>query len=113
MPAQREVVGFCPQYRSRWRVPGSRGATYDVELADLGASCTCPAFRYAPADARTCKHIGLVWERGCLYNPQWRDAGPNDYASLGIELVACDDWHVIPGDVCACGGEKIAVAIAV
>jgi hypothetical protein len=115
MPAEIVTVGFCPQYYSRWVVQGSQpGSTYTVVLngAEQLPDCTCPAFRHAPWDGKDCKHVRAVWAHGCLYNPQWREPGPNDWADHGISLLATDTatW---PEPCEGCGQPMVAVRIAV
>lgn len=41
-----------------WIVDGSKNNKYNVEMADRGFNCDCPAFR-------KCKHIKSVEERFC------------------------------------------------
>lgn len=113
------TVGFCPQYHSTWRVQGSKGHVYEVNLAGAEGAphCTCPAFQYSGESGnQDCKHVKAVWKHGCLYNPQWRDnvaeECPNDYAEYGIELIATDTYaqlEACPG----CGQPMIATKIAV
>jgi SWIM zinc finger len=114
VPAEIITVGFCPQYWSYWKVQGSKDAVYDVTLngAESMPHCTCKAFEFAPEDGKDCKHIRKVWEHGCLYNPQWKDAGPNDYEQHGIKLIETDRamW---PQDCPGCGQQMIAVKVAV
>ena len=115
MPAEIVTVGFCPQYWSRWEVQGSKGAVYRLTLngAEHQPHCTCPAFEYAPEDAKDCKHVRKVWDHGCLYNPQWKDAGPNDYAEHGITLIEVDNSRPWPDPCPGCDQPMIPVRIAV
>jgi len=118
MPTQVETVGFCDQYYGTWTVPSDRQAdvTYAVTLAGprLAPFCTCPAFRYSgEPGSQTCKHIRRIWEHACLYNPQWHDPGPNDYAELGIALTPSALERTYPGTCPGCGGRLVAVRIAV
>jgi hypothetical protein len=116
MGVQYIPVGFCPQYESTWSVQGSRGS-YIVQLhADERAapSCSCPAFTFFKGEQwdRTCKHLQMIWDHGCLFNPQWKDAGPNDYAQHGLSLV--EQGFGGGGEPCpGCGQPMIRVVIAV
>lgn len=117
MPAEIVTVGFCPQYHSRWQVAGSKpGTSYEVDLAGAEGAphCTCKAFQFSGGYGdQDCKHVRAVWAHACLYNPQWKDAGPNDFASHGIELVDTDTAYQY-GEPCpGCGGPMIATKIAV
>lgn len=38
---------------TEWKVKGSKGDEYTVEMQERGFTCSCPAFR-------KCKHIGEV-----------------------------------------------------
>jgi hypothetical protein len=112
-----ETVGFCPQYYCDWKVVGANGQVYEVTLdgAEHVPSCTCPAWKFSAHEVydRECKHIRAIWDHGCLFNPQWRDAGPNDYAAHGITRGA---YHVPQtwGEACpGCGEQMIPVRIAV
>jgi hypothetical protein len=112
-----ETVGFCPQYYAEWLVTGSRGDIYIVTLdgAEGVPQCSCPAWNFSPHREydRECRHIRAVWEHGCLFNPQWRDPGPNDYAQFGITK---GEYHVAQtwGEPCpGCGDTMIPVRIAV
>jgi hypothetical protein len=112
MPPRVVTVGFCPQYRAAFRVPGTRpGVTYTVDTDDvLGWRCTCPAFSYSRD--RSCKHIKRVWKHACLHNQQWHDAGPNDLADHGITLLS--PAHHGGLDPCpGCGEQMIPIRIAV
>lgn len=129
MSVQYVTVGFCPQYDSTWSFQASpqRGGSYIVRMyADerMQSTCTCPAFTFFKGEPwdRTCKHLKAVWEHGCFFNPQWRDAGPNDYAQHGITLVDLDMvqegrvYDTLEGDepLCpGCGSLMIPVVIAV
>jgi hypothetical protein len=90
---------------------------YEVTLngAEGAPHCTCHAFKYSGGyGEQDCKHVRLVWERGCLFNPQWKDAGPNDLEQHGARLVDMDTRFVIHGDPCpGCGQDMIATRIAV
>lgn len=108
MSADVITVGFCPQYHGSWQVTGSRGDVYVVTVGPESGECTCPAFTYSRD--RTCKHITQVWDHGCLYNPQWKDPGPNDHADHGIVLsLPRGGGAPCPG----CGEPMIPVRIAV
>jgi hypothetical protein len=113
MSAEIVTVGFCPQYFASFEVTGSTGNSYTVTLngAEAPAHCTCPSYRYG--GSQDCKHIKAVWDHGCLYNPQWKDAGPNDLGSYGVSVVAYD----YPGgrtEPCpGCGEAMVPVRIAV
>jgi uncharacterized Zn finger protein len=41
---------------TEWKVKGSKGDEYSVEMVDSGFTCSCPAFR-------KCKHIDLIESR--------------------------------------------------
>lgn len=115
MPAEIVTVGFCPQYYSQWEVQGSKGNTYSVVLngGEGAPYCSCPAFKYSGEYGnQECKHVKAVWAHGCLYNPQWKDAGPNDYADHGIKMIS-HDTHTISETCPGCGEEMIPVRIAV
>lgn len=108
------TVGFCPQYYSLWDVTG-RSGVYRVTLngGEGAPNCSCPAFKFSGGYGNQhCKHIDAVWKHGCLYNPQWKEAGPNDYAQHGIKLVDTDQ-HTI-GEKCpGCKAQMVPVRIAV
>ena len=110
------TVGFCPQYYATYDVVGSKDNVYQVTLsgAEGPAHCTCPAFKYSGEFGdQTCKHVSRVWAHGCLYNPQWKPAGPNDLADQGIILTDSDDSRTY-GEKCpGCGEEMVAVKIGV
>lgn len=106
--------GFCPQYQARFIVPGSKGNTYEVNFDADGATCTCPAFKYSAEEVydKDCKHVHLVRAHGCFAGP-YGDTGPNDYAAHGIVLDNTFGSNVIEDRTCACGGDQLAVRIAV
>jgi hypothetical protein len=118
MPYSIEVVGFCPQYHSLWRVQGSKpGTAWTITLngAEHAPFYNCPAFRYSgPIGEQNCKHVSMIWKHGCLWNPQWHDAGPNDWSEHGIELVDTNTRFQFD-ELCkgGCGGKMIATKIAV
>lgn len=109
------TVGFCPQYFSTFAVKGSGTNWYTVSFngGEGPAHCTCPAFKYSGEPGnQTCKHIRRVWKYGCFYNPQWKDAGPNDLEKHDIKILETDmgNWHEnCPG----CNQVMVAVKIAV
>lgn len=111
------IAVLCPQYGSTWEVHGSKGAVYTVQLYVDGvlASCDCPAYKLSDGDEwdPTCEHITAVWKHGCLFNPQWHDAGPNDYAQHGIRLATLHPQRQHPQPCPGCGADMIAVRIAV
>jgi hypothetical protein len=115
MSAEIVTAGFCPQYFSQFRVLSNQNDTYySVTLNGTGpAFCTCKAYEFAKMYDKTCKHIKRVWEHGCLYNPQWKDAGPNDLDKVGVEIVATDTRNSYPKNCPGCHEEMIAVKIAV
>jgi hypothetical protein len=110
------TVGFCPQYFATFEVTGSKSNIYQVTLdgAEGPAHCTCPAYAYSKDDNRTCKHIAAIWKHGCLWNPQWKDAGPNDLDSVGTRLTGTHGRPILQGERChGCGQDCVAVRIAV
>jgi uncharacterized Zn finger protein len=111
------ITVLCPQYGSTWEVQGSKGAVYTVQLYADGAlaSCDCPSYKFLNGDEwdPTCKHITAVWKHGCLFNPQWHDAGPNDYAQHGIRLATLHPQRQHHEPCPGCGADMIAVRIAV
>jgi hypothetical protein len=114
MSVEVRTVGFCPQYWSTWRVPSSKtDVTYLVTLdgAEHMPHCECLSFKYSKDG--NCKHIRLVWDHGCLWNPQWKDPGPNDYAELDITLVATGENGSGLGPCEGCGHGTVPVRIAV
>ena len=113
MPAEIVTVEFCPQYYSCWEVEGSKGAKYETTLngAEQAPYCTCPAFKYSTD--QNCKHIVLLWTHCCLFNPQWKDPGPNDYAEHGIKLLFTDEMHTLTERCPGCDQPMIPVRIAV
>ena len=115
MPPQIITVGFCPQYFATFEVAGSKGAVYTVTThgGEAPSECTCQAFHFSGAES-TCKHVKMVWDHGCLWNPQWKDAGANDLAKFGIKLIEIDRPNIIRDERCpGCGDDMIAVRIAV
>jgi len=75
------VAEFCADYFGVFLVPSSRGdSDYEVELygGEGPAYCPCKGFRYR-AD---CRHLKEVWEKACLWNPQWHPGGPVTCASI-------------------------------
>ncbi len=117
MSATIETAAFCPQYYATFEVQGSKDNVYTVTLSggEGPAHCTCPAFKYSgePGE-QDCKHVRKIWAHGCLYNPQWKDAGPNDLEDNGIQIASTDDSHVIEDEPCpGCGEPCVAVRIAV
>jgi hypothetical protein len=108
---------LCPQYGSTWEVQGSKGAVYTVQLYADGAlaSCDCPSYKFLNSDEwdPTCEHITAVWKHGCLFNPQWHDAGPNDYAQHGIRLATLHPQRQYREPCPGCGADMIAARIAV
>lgn len=113
MPAEIITVGFCPQYYSQWKVTGSTGTIYDITLngAEQMPFCNCKAFEFSKDG--DCKHIRSVWEHGCLYNPQWKDPGPNDYKKHGIKLMFTDEMRQYAEKCPGCKEFMIPVRIAV
>lgn len=109
MPVEIVTVGFCPQYGATFRVPGTGGREWTVALGPEVGHCTCPAFRYSHDSS--CKHLRLVWEHGCLFNPQWHDAGPNDHADVGIVRVTPTRTEGVPCP--GCGEPMMPVRVAV
>lgn len=107
------TVGFCPQYFATYSVAGSRGAVYTVSLSggEGPAFCTCPAYKFSGQN--DCKHISAVWKHACLYNPQWKDAGPNDLGEAGIVLDSLDEHRTYDEPCPGCGGNMVPVRIAV
>jgi hypothetical protein len=103
---------FCASSYGIFEVPGSKpGVTYRVEFACThGAFCTCTAFKFAPGDDKTCKHITYAYEHSCQYNVQWNEGHENaDLTPIGYTYDA-----IIPGETCpVCGGPVVAVKIAV
>ena len=41
-------------------VQGDHDEWYRIETRDENVVCTCNAFRFAPEDAKTCKHIAFA-----------------------------------------------------
>lgn len=114
MTAEITTMGFCPQYFSRWTVEGSSGATYLVTFSGLQAHCTCPAFKFSQNN--DCKHIKRVWEHGCMYNPQWKDPGPDDWFTESPDLLLLDVDESQPklDERCAgCNQPTVPVKVAV
>lgn len=113
MPVEIVTVGFCPQYVSQWRVAGHHNHVYDVVLngAEAKPACSCLAFQYSTDG--DCKHVRLIWDHGCLYNPQWKDPGPNDVIEYGATLVQTDTYAVLDQPCPGCGEPMIPVRIAV
>lgn len=110
------TVGFCPQYRASFRVPGSRGDSWEVffDSHSCQPQCSCPAWTFSARDVfdRRCKHIDLVWAHGCLFNPQGGDPGPNDYAAHGISMRAGSPETI--DEACpGCGHLMIPVRVGV
>lgn len=116
MPAQIETHTWCPQYWATFEVQGSRGSVYVVQLSGTSNfTCTCPSYQYfkGPEYDRECKHTKLVWSHACLYNTQWKDAGPNDLEEHGIRIVHYNNDQV-PNDPCpGCNENMSPVRVAV
>lgn len=78
MSVSIEIQAWCADYFGTFIVEGSKAGTqYEVTLSGGGDGlphCTCPAYKYAKDS--DCKHIRKVWAEACLFNLQWKDAGP-------------------------------------
>lgn len=109
MPAEIVTMRDCASNYGVFKVPGSRGNVYTVTLhgSEGPAHCTCPAFQYS-GEEQHCKHVTYVWERACLFNPQWRDG--KDAPALRPEGYTYD---VGMGGKCRCGGPLVSVRRAV
>jgi hypothetical protein len=110
MPAEIVTAEFCAQYYATFDVPSSDGKQmYTVTLngGEGMPHCTCQGFKFRHG----CKHIDWVWKHGCLWNPQWKDGGPNDIPAEHIHLY--EGYPLLDGPCPACGGKTVPVRIAV
>lgn len=83
MSAQLENMVQCASWEDfREEVPGSKpGTSYVVchgyqpppSRYMYGFSCTCPSFRFAKGEDRTCKHIEAVKSHCCLWHQQFSE----------------------------------------
>ncbi len=67
----------CSSNYGIFEIHGQTG-TYRVNFngSEGPAFCSCPAFKFSGAK-QECKHIKIIWEKACLYNPQWHDGKEN------------------------------------
>jgi predicted nucleic acid-binding Zn finger protein len=103
------VMSDCASNYGVYKLKGSRGAEYTVSLggSEGPGYCTCPAFKFSGAKM-DCKHIRTVWDKACMYNPQWHDAKESP------ELRPVDyTYDAFTGEKCRCGGPLVSVRRAV
>jgi hypothetical protein len=107
MPAEIVVMKDCASNYGVFRVQGSskvyRIAFHGSEQEP--SHFDCPGFK----NRRDCKHVREIWDRACLYNPQWRDGNPDP--GLIPETYTVLDFTGTPCP--ACGGPTVYVRRAV
>lgn len=72
------------------------------------AHCTCLSYKYSKSLNKQCKHLALVFETACMYNPQWHDGNANP--QLRPTGYTYDRFS---GNTCKCGGPLVWVKRAV
>ena len=98
----------CASNYGVYKVPGSKGQTYEVSLhgSEDAPHCTCMAFAFS--QGQSCKHVKAVLDGACLYNPQWHDAKENPaFRPAGYT------YDKFSGSKCECGGPMVVVLRAV
>jgi hypothetical protein len=104
-----ETMAWCADYFATYEVIGSKGDSYEVQIngAEAPPHCTCPAFKYSKL--LHCKHVQEVWDRGCFFNPQWKEDG-NERPTIRPKHFY---YPLIKDKRCVCGGPMIWVQVAV
>jgi hypothetical protein len=96
----------CASNYGVFKVTGSKGKIYTVSFngSEGPAFCPCDGFKFH----KDCRHIKEVYEKACLYNPQWHDSKehpelrPINYTYTGFSSAKC-----------RCGGPMVYVKRAV
>ena len=100
----------CASNYGVFEVPGSKpGTSYIVTFngSEGPAHCTCEGYRWS-GKLKSCRHIKLVYDLACLYNPQWHDS--NENPKLKPVSYTYDRFS---RSKCACGGPMVYVRRAV
>lgn len=115
MPAEIVTAFFCASWDASYTVEGSGGNSYDVRISPEGRTwCSCPAYKHFRGEEydRTCKHIKLVHNEACLWNPQW--PMPSQERGEVLRQPTMVSTRTMVSERCPqCGGPVVAVRIAI
>ncbi len=103
-----ETMEDCASNYGVFQVESSKpGIFYTVSMAGSEGlpHCPCKGFEYR----QDCKHINQVWEKACMYNPQWNEGKTNPELVPYSFTYESFSPHLCP----ACGGPMVYVKRAV